>query len=59
MLVDTAELVREAEAKGSAVGAFNVILLEQAEAYAAAAVRAESPLILQISENAVKYHRKI
>ena len=38
MLVDTADLVREAADKGTAVGAFNVILLEQAQAYADAAV---------------------
>ena len=43
------------ESKG-AVGAFNVILLEHAEAYVAAAEAAKQGLILQISENCVAYH---
>jgi len=38
------------------VGAFNLTLIEHAEALAAAAERANAPLILQISENCVKYH---
>jgi fructose-bisphosphate aldolase class II len=43
------------ETKG-AVGAFNVILLEHAEAYVVAAEAAGQGLILQISENCVSYH---
>jgi fructose-bisphosphate aldolase class II len=39
-----------------AVAAFNVITLEHAEAIAAGAERAGCPAILQISENAVKFH---
>jgi fructose-bisphosphate aldolase class II len=39
-----------------AVGAFNVIHLEHAEAFVAAANDANRPTILQISENAVKFH---
>lgn len=50
------EIVEMAIAKGGAVGAFNVILLEHAEALIAGAEAAQLPVILQISENAVKYH---
>ena len=39
-----------------AVGAFNVILIEHAEALVAAAEEARAGLILQISENCVSYH---
>ena len=39
-----------------AVGAFNVILLEHAESYVAAAETAGLPTILQISQNCVDYH---
>ena len=44
------------EASSGAVGAFNVILLEHAEAYVAAAEKTNTGLVLQISENCVKYH---
>ena len=53
------EVLAEAERSGRAVGAFNVISIEHAEALAAGAEQAESPVILQISENAVKYHRAL
>lgn len=39
-----------------AIGAFNVILLEHAEAYVAAAEKTNIGVVLQISENCVKYH---
>lgn len=56
-LVSTAELVSAAGAQPPlAVAAFNVITLEHAEAIAAGAERAGRPAILQISENAVKFH---
>ncbi len=55
-LVPTADLVADARAHGRAVGAFNVICLEHAEAIVAGAERAGLPVILQISENAVKFH---
>ncbi|MEU8569974.1 class II fructose-bisphosphate aldolase [Streptomyces pathocidini] len=55
-LVGTGELVAEARAEGRAVAAFNVITLEHAEAIAAGAEAADAPAILQISENAVKFH---
>lgn len=38
------------------VGAFNVVLLEHAEAIVAGAERAGLPVVLQISENCVRYH---
>ncbi|MBW5422850.1 ketose-bisphosphate aldolase [Streptomyces sp. BG9H] len=55
-LVSTGELVTRARAAGHGVAAFNVITLEHAEAIALGAERAGSPAILQISENAVKFH---
>ncbi|MBT2398470.1 class II fructose-bisphosphate aldolase [Streptomyces sp. ISL-100] len=55
-LVSTGELVTAARDSGHAVAAFNVITLEHAEAIAAGAERAGAPAILQISENAVKFH---
>lgn len=45
-----------ARAQGRAVGAFNVIQLEHAEAYATAAERAGLPVVMQISQNCVRYH---
>ncbi|GAA0450920.1 class II fructose-bisphosphate aldolase [Streptomyces sp. NPDC046215] len=55
-LTSTGELVTGARAAARAVFAFNVITVEHAEAIAAGAERAGSPAILQISENAVKFH---
>jgi fructose-bisphosphate aldolase class II len=46
-------LVRDAP---RAVGAFNAILLEHAEAIVAGAEQAGLPVILQISQNAIRYH---
>ncbi|MFJ6939716.1 ketose-bisphosphate aldolase [Streptomyces sp. NPDC101132] len=54
-LVNTGDLVAEAAATGGAVAAFNIITLEHAEAVVAGAEAAGSPVVLQISENAVKY----
>ena len=50
------ELVHAARAQGCAVGAFNVILLEHAEALVMGAESAQLPIILQISQNCVEYH---
>lgn len=50
------DLVQRARENGGAVGAFNVILLEHAEALVLAAEQIKLPIILQISENCVKYH---
>jgi hypothetical protein len=56
-LVATGDLIGEAAAAGTAVGAFNVITLEHAEAILDGAAAAGTPVILQISQNAVKFHR--
>jgi len=50
------ELLADAHAERYAVVAFNVILLEYAEAIVGAAEQAGSPVILQLSENVVRYH---
>ena len=55
-LVPTGELVDAAHRRHGAVAAFNVITLEHAEAIAHAAAAADTPVIMQISENAVRYH---
>ncbi|MGW5351401.1 class II fructose-bisphosphate aldolase [Streptomyces sp. NPDC004031] len=55
-LVPTRDLVSEAAATGRAVAAFNVITLEHAEAITAGASAAGAAVILQISENAVRFH---
>jgi fructose-bisphosphate aldolase, class II len=51
-LVPAGEIV----AKSRGAGAFNVILLEHAEAMISGAEAAGLPVILQISENCVRYH---
>lgn len=55
-LVTTADLIGRARSAGGGIPAFNVITLEHAEAIAAGAERAGCPVILQISQNAVKFH---
>ena len=50
------EVLAAAASGGRGVGAFNVIQLEHAEALVAAAERTGLPVVLQISENAVRYH---
>jgi len=55
-LTPTGEIVTAAFAAHRGVGAFNVIQLEHAEALVAGAEAAGAPVILQISENAVRYH---
>ncbi|RPK54180.1 D-tagatose-1,6-bisphosphate aldolase subunit KbaY [Streptomyces sp. ADI96-02] len=52
----TGDLIAAAAAQRTAVAAFNVITLEHAEAIAEGAEAAGTPVILQISENAVAYH---
>jgi fructose-bisphosphate aldolase class II len=54
---NSGKLVLSAKSLGSAVGAFNVILLEHAEALVSGAEIAKLPVILQISENCIKYHK--
>jgi fructose-bisphosphate aldolase class II len=55
-LVSTGDIVGPAARAGRGAGAFNVIQLEHAEAIVAGATRAGLPVILQLSENTVKYH---
>ncbi len=52
----TIDLLWQAQANGYAVPAFNVIGVEHAEAIVRGAGRCRAPIILQISENAIKYH---
>lgn len=54
--VDLASVLRPAREGGTGVAAFNVIQLEHAEAYATAAEAAGLPVVMQISENCVRYH---
>jgi len=54
-LVTTGELVTRAAAGRCAVAAFNIITLEHVEAVIAGAESAEAPVVLQVSENAVKF----
>jgi fructose-bisphosphate aldolase class II len=55
-LVPTAAIIDAAERSGVGAAAFNVVHLETAEALVAAAERTGAPLILQLSENCVRYH---
>ncbi|MFC5908821.1 class II fructose-bisphosphate aldolase [Streptacidiphilus monticola] len=55
-LVATGELVTRAAAAGTGICAFNVVQLEHAEALVAAAEKARLPVILQLSQNTVRYH---
>jgi fructose-bisphosphate aldolase class II len=52
----TAEIVAWARSAGGGAGAFNVITVEHAEAIVTGAELAGLPVILQISENAVRFH---
>jgi len=55
MTLETAKTI-VLDAQGRGVGAFNVILLEHAEAFVSATHITNLPVILQISENCVTYH---
>ncbi|MEZ5086671.1 MAG: class II fructose-bisphosphate aldolase [Tessaracoccus sp.] len=57
MLAPLNTLATQCRAHKVGLGAFNVIHLENAEAIVAAAELTGSPAVLQISENAVKFHR--
>ena len=50
------DLLVFAAAAGRGVGAFNVFSLEHAEALVTGAQRAGVPVVLQLSQNAVRYH---
>jgi fructose-bisphosphate aldolase class II len=56
MLITTAEMVNAARDRGAGVAAFNVITLEHAEAIAEAAESTGLPAIVQISQNAARFH---
>ncbi|MEU9045953.1 MULTISPECIES: class II fructose-bisphosphate aldolase [unclassified Kitasatospora] len=55
-LTGTGRIVTAAAKDGRGVGAFNVIQLEHAQAIVAGAEAAGAPVVLQLSENAVRYH---
>lgn len=55
-LVPTRQVVDDARRRAGGVAAFNVITLEHAEAIVAGAEAAARPVILQVSENAVRFH---
>ncbi|GGZ43678.1 class II fructose-bisphosphate aldolase [Streptomyces bluensis] len=54
-LTTTGELITRAAAARTAVPAFNIISLEHVEAVVAGAESAGAPVILQVSENAVRF----
>ncbi|WP_193105746.1 class II fructose-bisphosphate aldolase [Brachybacterium sp. FME24] len=45
-----------ARQRGEGLAAFNVVHVENAEAFVGAAARAETPVVLQVSQNAARYH---
>ncbi|MFD6177316.1 MULTISPECIES: class II fructose-bisphosphate aldolase [unclassified Isoptericola] len=55
-LVTTDVLLSPARGAGRGVGAFNVVQLEHAEAFVTAAERVGTGVVLQVSQNAVRYH---
>lgn len=55
MLVPSKELVQDAKARGYAVGAFNAVNMEAAQAIFAAAEREKSPLIIQVTQTTMSY----
>lgn len=55
MTIPPLSLLQGARAGGYALGAFNAVNLETAQAIVAAAEREQAPVILQISENAARY----
>ena len=55
-LVNLATVLADARAGGRGLAAFNVIQIEHAEAYAEAAEKTGLPVVMQISENCVRYH---
>ncbi|GHD47840.1 fructose-bisphosphate aldolase [Mycetocola manganoxydans] len=55
-LTPTGNLIHSARSANAGIGAFNVLSLETAEGIVSAAETAGLPVILQISENCVRYH---
>lgn len=58
-LVPISSLLDRAVAGGHGLGAFNVVHVEHAEAHVAGAEQAGAPVVLQISENAVRWHGRM
>lgn len=58
-LARLSDLLLLAAASGTGPGAFNVFSIEHAEAFTAAAEIATTPVVLQISQNAVRYHEAL
>lgn len=56
-LVATREIVEDAARRSAGAAAFNVITLEHAEAIVSGAEAAGRAVILQVSQNAVRFHR--
>lgn len=56
MLADAADLVAAAVARRTPVVAFNVITVEHAQAVVDAAERVDRDVIVQVSQNAARYH---
>lgn len=56
-VVPTREVVDDARARSAGAAAFNVITLEHAEAIVTGAEAAGRGVVLQVSENAVRFHR--
>jgi fructose-bisphosphate aldolase class II len=55
-IASTDDLLVQAQRERYGIGAFNVISLEHAQAIVIGAERERSPIILQLSQNAVAYH---
>jgi fructose-bisphosphate aldolase, class II len=55
-MAQTGEIIAAARTAGQGVGAFNLIGIEHAEAIVTGAEAAGLPVVLQISENCVRYH---
>jgi len=53
------DVLTPAAASRAGLGAFNVFSIEHAEAFTAAAEAAGTPVVLQISQNAVRYHKAL
>ncbi|MFC0105082.1 class II fructose-bisphosphate aldolase [Kibdelosporangium aridum] len=56
MLVPTSAIIEQAVQGGTGVGAFNVITLEHAEGVVTGAETVGQPVVLQVSQNCVKFH---
>lgn len=58
-LATLTDVLHTATERGTAVGAFNVFSIEHAEALVAGAEQAGRDVVLQVSQNAVRYHRAL